>query len=367
LANPNDPAQIANQALAPILAEIRRQQAEEDKRRRDAQATAGASAQGLSQVLGQIPGQIQGDYQKAADSTFEYGRQIGLQAATGSNEAAAGLNDFLGKQGAPGRVQASGDLGGQVLAGLSGLLPASALQREGAAFTAAARGLGPAALGRGQQEQLLIGRDSRDKRAQLDALLRQEKAKLPGLTSDIRAQQAELAVKNRAQKLNEAVAIENLGIRKGQLDVSKANAVTSRLNADTTAGSLKLRQQTERFDQLLSKAKLNLDQDQFELAIQREQRLAKPKPKGGFTAKQKQTMAQQALDTAEDDFRGYEEDGEAFPPRPPVETLRDLIASGVPFSIAIKAIQRFARGKKPADVDARTWALWRATLRWTKK
>lgn len=368
-----DPAlQQANQALAPILAELARQKTQEQTRAANQQATATASASGLSDVLGGIAPQIQGDYKAAADSAFEYGRQLGLQYASGSNQDAGGLNEFLAKQGSPGSVKAAGDAGGTVLAGLGGLIPAAGLQREGAAFTAAARNLPATALGRGQEQSAAIGRESLDRLSQLDALVRGEKTKLPGLASEIRAQQADQKVKQRAADLNEAIAIENLGIRKGQLGISKQNALTS-------AARLKLDAQKESFRQLLDKAKLDLDLDKFDLAVKSEQRLSKPGKKGGFTAKQKQDMAQIAFETAADDFKGYTDDeGKDVPPRPPVETLRDLIAADVPFSVAIKAIQRFGRGKMPAELkgvkvldengrEVLLWNLWRATLKWTKK
>lgn len=394
-----DPAlQQANQALAPILAELARQKQQEQSRAANQQATATASASGLSDVLGGIAPQIQGDYQKASDSAFEYGRQLGLQYASGSNQDAGGLNEFLAKQGSPGQVKAAGDAGGTVLAGLGGLIPASGMLREGAAFTAAARNLPATALGRGQEQSAAIGRESLDRLSQLDALVRGEKTKLPGLASEIRSQQADQKVKQRAQKLNELLAVENLGLDKAQFEFDK-NFKVGQANADLDKFYDKLdldRQKLDRdsdqfndklalerlksdrsfrlgktkatFDRTLKQTKMNLDQKKYELALAREKRMSLPKDKGGFTQKQKRDMAQIAFETASDDFKGYkDDDGNDVPPRPPVETLRDLIAADVPFSVAIKAIQRFARGKKPAGVDAETWALWRATLKWTKK
>lgn len=371
MANPNDPRALANQALAPVLAEIQRQKAEEARRAQNEQATAQASGYALSQVLDNIPGRIQDTYKQAGDSTSAYAKGFSAAFQQGSEQTANELNRFLQQQGSPQQVTAAGTKGADVVYGL-GYIPAAGLAREGAAFSAAAEGFPAAALLRGQENANLAGRQSQDRLAQLDALLRQEKAKVPGLVQEIRAQQQEQATKDRAQRLNEALAVENLGIRKEQLGVSKFNAQTSRLNA-------KLRAQQQRFSQALSRAKLDLDQEQFDLALKREERLSKPKAKGGFTAKQRQDLSQTAVDTARDDFLGYEdEDGNKFDPRPPVETLRDLIASGVPFSIAIKAIQRFARGKKPAELKGVTftdekgverplWDAWRATLKWTKK
>lgn len=360
-----DPRTLANQALAPVLAALQAQKAQEQTAAANQQATAAASAQGLSQALAPIPGQIQDTYKQAGDSTSAYAKGFSAAFQQGSEQTANDLNAFLAKQGSPQQVQSAGAKGADVLYGLGGFIPASGLAREGAAFSAAAEAFPASALLRGQETQALIGRDSAGRLAQLDAQLGAERAKQPGLVQEIRAQQAEQATKDRAAKLNELIAVENLGIRQEQLGVSKQNALTS-------AQRLKLDAAKERFDQALAEAKLDLDASEYDLAVQREERLSKPKQKGGFTAKQKQDLAEIAFDTAEDDFKGGEyEKGKfvGFDPklrRPPVETLRDLMAQGVPFSLAMKAIQRFARGEKPADMDAATWALWRATRGWTK-
>jgi hypothetical protein len=114
------------------------------------------------------------------------------------------------------------------------------------------------------------------------------------------------------------------------------------------------------FEQGVKNSKLALDEKQYKLAMQKEARLAKGVGKNGFTPAQKQNLAQIALDTAGDDLAGgTDSKGKAFPPRKPVETLRDLIAAGIPFSIAIRAIQRY--GKDPNAPPE-----WKATLGWTK-
>jgi hypothetical protein len=339
------PQELAIQALAPVLAEIQRQQAEEKRRAQRAQQHAQGVAGGLAQVLGGIAPQTQATYKAAGDSTAAYAKGFSAAAAGDSNAAAQGLNDILARtNGGPQQVQAAGQAGGDVLYGLGGYIPASNLAREGAAFTAAAQNLPATALRQGFSQAGQIGLQSQDKLTQLEALLRGEKAKLPGLVNDIRAQQAEQSTKDRAARLNELVAVETLGIKKDQLGINQQNANTAAARARLSAANA-------RFSQLLGRAKLELAGDQYDLAVQREIRLGKPKKKGGFTAKQKQDLSQTAFETAADDFDAGTK---------PVETLRDLIAAGVPFSLAIRAIQRFARDKNADE-------FWRATLGWTKK
>lgn len=364
------PEQLAQQALHPVLAEIQRQQAEERRRAQQAQTAAHQRAGGLAEVLGGIAPQTQATYQAAGDSTAAYAKGFSAAFSQNSQAAEAGLNEILAKTGTgQQQVRGAGQAGGDVLYGVGGYIPASGLAREGAAFTAAAQNLPATARFLGQQQAGQIGLSSREKLEQLNALLRQEKGKLPGLAREIRADQAEAAIKDRAQRVNEAYIESQIGNIAFDNQVSAANAETARMNAAT-------RRQSARFNQIMARADLALDEKQFELAVLREQRLSKPKAKGGFTPKQKKDLSQQAVDTAGDDFYGVDDDPSTT--RPPLETLRDLIAGGVPFSIAIRAIQRYAKGTMPAHlkgvmgVDAQgrevpMWDLWKATLGWTKK
>lgn len=194
----------AQAALAPVLAEIERQKAEEDRRAENAKATTAASAQGLSQVLGGLPGQIQDTYKQAGDATSAYAKGFSAAFQQDSEQAASALNEFLQQQGSPQQVKAAGEAGADVLYGLGGFIPASALAREGAAFTSAAQGWGPGALARGQEQQALIGRESRSNIDRLNALIRQEKAKLPALAQEIargsRAYELDVRQDKRAER-----------------------------------------------------------------------------------------------------------------------------------------------------------------------
>lgn len=96
---------------------------------------------------------------------------------------------------------------------------------------------------------------------------------------------------------------------------------------------------------------------------------------GGLTPNTRQRLAQDAFGFAQEAYQGKDADGNKIDQRPSV-ALNDLIGQGVPFDIAIKAIQRIARrpdvkNNNTRIVDAHgnettVGALWRATLKWTK-
>jgi hypothetical protein len=146
------PAQIiaaaeyaANEATANALAE---QQA--------GSQAQGQSIQGFSQAAAQqvapIGDQVQGGYQDAAGRTAQYGKgfSIGMQLA--QQGSANDINEFLAKNGSPQGQMVQGNTGAaDVLYGTTGFIPAAGLEREGAAFGAAARQLPATMLGLGQQ------------------------------------------------------------------------------------------------------------------------------------------------------------------------------------------------------------------------
>ncbi|HXH87327.1 MAG TPA: hypothetical protein VNI55_01800 [Gaiellaceae bacterium] len=161
-----------------------------------------------------------------------------------------------------------------------------------------------------------------------------------------RARQPDTSLSNALGYLVTAggIPILNAAGKPIQTQGSKADQVAAKAKSATTM-----------FSQTLTTAKLDLSEKQYQLALAREERLSQPTAKtakatGGFTAAQKQDLSAVAFDTAADDFKAKTR---------PVETLRDLIAAGVPFSIAVRAIQRFGRNAA-ADEN------WQATIGWTK-
>lgn len=115
---------------------------------------------------------------------------------------------------------------------------------------------------------------------------------------------------------------------------------------------IKLQGSKTSFEEGIKNSKLALDQKQYQLALRKEARLAKApgKKTGGFTPAQQQNMTAVAFDTA---TAAFADKGK------PVDVLRLLIGKGIPFSIAVKAIQRVAKTDGADNY-------WKATNGWTK-
>ena len=193
------------------------------------------------------------------------------------------------------------------------------------------------------------------------------RAKVPGLL-------ANLMESSRDREITKSVA--RIGL---QTDEQKAKADAAAAQADAAdaadksaqswtkiqqAGDrLKLQADNASFSQGVAAAKLGLSQKQYQLALQKEKRLAIPeKAKGGFTPSQKQHLSEVAFDSAQAAFQGFyldQKGSQVELEKLPADLLRDLIGRGIPFSIAVKAIQRFAK-------DPTADATWKATLGWTK-
>ena len=342
-----------DQALAPLIADIQ-------SRGKATTSGLGGIYDALAKANAGIAPAVQDTYRTAAADTgaFAAGYSDAMKGLLG-DKAAEG-NQILEQNGSPQHVDA-GAGAGDVLFGLGGSIPGQALVREGAGFTAAAQMLPAQARTLGAQAQ---GKSMFD----MDEEIRKIEAERPGLIQKALSELQAAQTDQQELALKQAVAQQEFGLdlRKQRFNEAatqvKLNQAGQRIKLD--ASSLNLRQAQERFDQLLATSKLNLSQDQYDLAVKREARMARSaknkKKSGGFTALQKRQMSQQAFDTATDAFFGWEgDDGTKHPPRAPAQVLQDMIAAGIPFSIAIKAIQRY--GRKP-----NAGPLWKATLGWTK-
>jgi hypothetical protein len=333
--------------------------------RQAALAEAAAQAQGIqgfsqaaAQQVAPIGGQVQDGYQEAAGRTQQYskGYSIGMQMALGNS--ANETNAFLAKNGSPlgqqigpGVANAAAD----VLYGTTGAIPAGGLEREGAAFGAAASLLPATMLGRGQQLQAESQRAAQKTDKEFLADIAELEAQRPGAIQKAVLELRDLRNKERGQRLDEQIAIEKLGISKANLGLAGQRVQISAANANTSRYNANLRKlQNDRQWQATMK-RLGLQEEGLDLrAAELEARLKQPKgSKKGFTTKQLRDLQQQAFDTARDDFEGYDpatEKTDKKNQRRPIETLRDLLAAGVPFSVAMKAIKRY----------------WPHTRSWTK-
>jgi hypothetical protein len=337
-----------------------------------AEATARQQGiQGFSQAAAEqvapIGGQVQAGYQDAAARTATYGKgfSIGMQLA--QQNSANDINSFLAKNGSPEGQQVRGDTGAaDVLYGSTGFIPASGLEREGAAFGAAASMLPATMLGRGQQLQYESQRESQKTDKEFLADLQAIEDKRPGAIQQALMELKDMARKDREQRLDETIAIEKLGISKAQLGLSAQRNQISAVNA----GTAKDRAATARYNAALKKVqndrsfginlkKLGLQEAGLSL---RAMELEAKKRSGGWTPKQQRDLKLDALASARDAWdNGYYDDGKwVSVKKTPAEVLRELIDADVPFSIAISAIQSFGRRA------GKNRPLWRATLKWTK-
>jgi hypothetical protein len=364
LATKPDPLLAQAQALvaaaydpAKASLEAQRQQALAEAAARQ-QAIQGFAQAGAEQVA-PIGGQVQAGYQDAAARTATYskGFSVGMQLA--QQGSADEINSFLAKNGSPVGQQVQGNTGAaDVLYGTTGFIPAAGLEREGAAFGAAARQLPATMLGRGQQLQYESQRESQKTDREYLAELSKIEAERPGAVQKALLELKDAALKARAQKLDETIAIEKLGISKAQLglsaqrnQISAANAQTSRYNAE-----LRKIQNDRNFN--LGLERLGLQAEGLDLRAQElEAKRRATGKRGGFTPKQLRDLQSEALATAKTAYNtGYRNSrgewvrvvGPDGKKKPPKTVLKDMIASGIPFSVAVKALQRFYR-------DTRTW------------
>ena len=118
--------------------------------------------------------------------------------------------------------------------------------------------------------------------------------------------------------------------------------------------------------EFLANARIGISQGNLDLAAQREARLAKGAgAKGGFSKAQIAKWGGQAAAAAKVAYGGVKDkNGDPIPGRMPGLVMKDLIATGMPYSIAWNAIKQYAdlaKNSKKTDPISRGWA---AAARW---
>jgi hypothetical protein len=109
-------------------------------------------AKAASALLTGIAPRVQDTYSNAANADAGYARGLGDNVQADINQRADANNAFLSKMGTPSAgLEHPADVGGTAY-GLKGYIPATTLQREGAAFGSAAQMLPAQALRQGQQQ-----------------------------------------------------------------------------------------------------------------------------------------------------------------------------------------------------------------------
>jgi hypothetical protein len=349
---PTKPDPLLAQAQALVAAaydpaktslEAQRQQALAEAAARQ-QAIQGFAQAGAEQVA-PIGGQVQAGYQDAAARTATYskGFSVGMQLA--QQGSADDINSFLAKNGSPVGQQVQGNTGAaDVLYGSTGFIPASGLEREGAAFGAAARQLPATMLGRGQQLQYESQRESQKTDREYLAELSKIEAERPGAVQKALLELKDAALKERAQRVDEQIAIEKLGISKANLGLSAQRNQISAVNAGTARdraaiarynADLKRLQNNRSFQTTLRK--LGLQEYGLDLrAAELEARLKQKKGVKKFTPGQIAGFKQKAGDIASDAFAEVGEEPNGYQ-----QAIREMLARGIPLSIAQASLNQY--------------------------
>jgi hypothetical protein len=350
--------QFAETALAPTLAMLEEQQAEAERqtqqRSRDTQGYAQASAA----MLAPIGPQVQQGYADAGQRTanFSKGYSVGMQMV--QQQAANESNRLLAQNNAPaGQMQQVTADAADVLYGTTGVIPATSLEREGAAFGSAAAQLPATAIERGRISLQDLHRQAEEGDREFAAALREVEAKRPGIVqealADLRQQQGQA----RALDLNERIAAEELGLdRQNQAFNQAARTESLAQGRDRVAiqrqNAAERRLQNDRQWQR-DIAKLDLEEGRLSVARAREARLRS----GGFKPAERRKLRKDAAELvelfyygkpAEQRFNSRTQEWEDVPNTRVKEltywdALKRLISRGIPYTIARNTLDRYYR------------------------
>jgi hypothetical protein len=203
------------------------------------------------------------------------------------------------------------------------------------------------AVGRGQQ--LAFTQAGEDRKANKDFLaeIRKLEAEKPGAIQKAVLELRDIANKERAQRLSEAIAIDKLGISRANLGLSAQRVAqgNQRLKLDAYNSQLR-RLQNDRSWQATLK-RLGLQEYGLDLrATDLEAKLRnRGKPKG-FTRAQLRDLQQTAGETAREAALGWtDKDGNLHPPEEGgityQQAMRDMLAEGIPLTVAQKALNAY--------------------------
>lgn len=168
--------------FGPAMSETRRQQAADQQRWQEFMTRLGGFSKAAAQLTGNAPGQISAAYGSAARDTAAFAKGFSDAMAGLQGQAAGDANAAIARAGGePGQMINPTAAASNVLFGTGGYIPASTLEREGAAFSAQAAGVPKAILARGREDILGAGYRAMESAKEFDAKLR-DYAKAKGLT-----------------------------------------------------------------------------------------------------------------------------------------------------------------------------------------
>jgi cell wall-associated NlpC family hydrolase len=329
-------AQIAA-AERPILQDIQAERAANLARARQQMGFAKAAA-ALEQG---IAPRVQDTYTNAANADAGYARGLGSNVQADINQRSDANNAFLAKMGTPAAgLHQAADVGGTAY-GLQGYIPASTLQREGAAFGSAAEMLPADTLRQGQQQASASLNDMTNigklhsELARLAATQPAVYQQLLSTLSDMQYKKAELGLSaGRLNLAQQSLASENayrqaeLGQSQQRINISAQSAAQSAFN--------------ENRNYKLSLARLGIAQKSLQLrALQSEAKTHGAG--GGFTPDELVHIRGQAGNIAQNAKNGLKQSDGSPDPRFPALTYKQAfkkeILAGIPPSIAIQALK----------------------------
>lgn len=318
----------------------------------DTQATTQQQAieaftKALMGIAGEQVGPVGQDYDNAIaqQAALAAESRAGLAASSPNADiqadlAAIGAPDAQKQQVADQLANVFGG-GGATLFETGGRIPGASLAANKAAELAYAREI-PGIIGlQGGQNLATALAAAAQKRAELEATV-------PGLILQTQSSLADQEIKQQALQINASLAGVKLADAQSRI---KARDAKTKIDVASAID----RQRRWAIDTFGFDPQSGLTTVEYKRYLLAEKKASQTSKKGGFTAKQRKDMQAEAFATAQADFvGGYTDSGGNFVEtgkRRPVETLKDMLASGIPFDIAVKALQRF----------------WPHTQSWSKK
>lgn len=223
--------QQIRQAQAPVLAQIAQERAANLARARAQMGFAKAAAA----IMAQAAPAVQQGYGNAADATAGYAKGLSAPVQGALEQNAQANNAFLARLGTPqGALQQAPDVGG-IAYGTQGYIPSQALQREGAAWGAAAQLAPGHLLAQGQQQSAGILANN-----PTITQLQQELARIAAQRPEVYQRLVAARDEQRARQVAQYQAQQ-------RIQISQQNAETSRMNAEESRRyhnlSIQMRQQ----------------------------------------------------------------------------------------------------------------------------
>lgn len=225
---------LAQQAEAPNISAINAEQGRYDTNAATEMQNEQGFVAALAKMLGGEGPAVQSAYDNAAGATAGFAKGLSDAEAHIAQNENASLSDFLTKQGlTPEQIAAAtSKIGGvpasDVTYGLGGYIPSAGLEREGAAFSAAADNQPATATGQGLETQASMAKTQADQDFQYAQQLAQERGKVPG--------EAQTLLNDMLTRLQQQ---ESINIQKGYLGNSTRTATANIQGLDPVTGQPK--------------------------------------------------------------------------------------------------------------------------------